>query len=326
MERNESGKYVIGVDLGGTTVSCAVVDKEGHMLSREELPSLAEKGIEVTTDQISFCISKAIDSANCTREDIIACGMGAPGLHEPKEGVVLWSPNFNGWDGANVYQPLNKKTGYKFYMGNDANVATYGEYFFGVGKNSKVMVMFTLGTGIGSGLIVNGKPYNGVFGASPELGHTIIMADGPRCGCGRRGCVESLCSRDAICNRCASKIGSGRKSLIYEMCEGNLQNITPKMISTAAENNDLVSIETLEEIGHLLGITCANAINTFNPDLLVLGGGVSRSDILFEFIKKTTFEVANDTLKQYCEIKRSELGNDAGILGGAALAWNDNYA
>ena len=326
MERNNNGKYVVGVDLGGTTVSCAVVDKEGKMISKEELPSLAEKGMDTTTDQISNCITKAIEAAGCKREDIIACGMGAPGLHEAKEGIILWSPNFNGWDGKNIYEPLNKKTGYKFYMGNDANVATYGEYTYGVGKDSKIMIMFTLGTGIGSGLIVNGKPYSGVWGASPELGHTIIWADGPRCGCGRRGCVEAICSRDAICNRCMAKILSGRKSLVYDMCEGNLQKITPKMISMAADNNDMVSIETLEEIGHYLGITCANAINTFNPDLVVFGGGVSRSDVLFEFIKKTTYEVANDHLKIYVELKRSELGNDAAILGGAALAWNGTYA
>ena len=326
MERNEKGKYVIGVDLGGTTVSCAAVDKEGNMLSKEEIPSYAEKGLDATTDQISQCVTKAIESAGCKREDIIACGMGAPGLHEARKGIVLWSPNFNGWDGADVYTPLNKKTGYKFYMGNDANVATYGEYFYGVGKGSKVMIMYTLGTGIGSGLIVDGKPYSGVFGASPELGHTIIEAEGPRCGCGRYGCVEALCSRDAICNRCAAKIASGRKSMVYDMCEGNLQKITPKMISIAAENNDLVSIETLAETGRYLGIACANSINIFNPDLIVFGGGVSKSDILFEFIKETAYKVANDSLKVYCEIKRSELGNDAAILGGAALAWNDSYA
>lgn len=326
MERNEKGKYVVGVDLGGTTVSCAVVDKEGNMISKEELPSFAEKGIDETTDQISFCISKAIDSSGCKREDIIACGMGCPGLHEAKKGIVLWSPNFNGWNGVDVYTPLNKKTGYKFYMGNDANVASYGEYIFGIGKDSKVMVMFTLGTGIGSGVIHNGKPISGVFGAHPELGHTIIEVDGPKCGCGRRGCVEALCSRDAICNRCASKIVSGRKSMVYDMCEGNVQNITPKMISIAAENNDLVSIETLEEIGYYLGIAASNAINIFNPDLVVYGGGVSKSNILFENIKKVALETANDSLVDYVEIKRSKLGNDAGILGGAALAWTDSYA
>ena len=326
MERNLNGKYCIGVDLGGTTISCAVVDKEGNMICKDEVPSYAEKGLEVTTDQIALCVKNVIEKANLTKDDIIACGMGAPGLHKAEEGVVLWSPNFNGWDGVNVYEPLNKKTGLKFYMGNDANVATYGEYYFGMGKGSKVMVMFTLGTGIGSGVIVNGKPLSGATGAHPELGHTIIDPNGPTCGCGQKGCVEALCSRDAICNRCASKILSGRKSLVYELCEGNTQKITPKMISIAAENNDIVAIETLKEIGDFLGIAASNAIIAFNPDLIVYGGGVSRSDILFEAIKKSTDKYAHKILKNYVEIKRSELGNDVAILGGAALAWNEMYA
>lgn len=326
MERNENGKYVVGVDLGGTTISSSVVDKEGKILSSATVPSYAEKGVDVTTDQIAQSVFEAIENCGCKKEDIIACGMGAPGLHDAPNGKVLWSPNFNGWDGIEIYTPLFNKTGFKFYMGNDANVASYGEYIYGVGKDSKVMVMFTLGTGIGSGVIHNGKPICGVFGAHPELGHNIIVDNGPKCGCGRRGCVEALCSRDAICNRCASKIVSGRKSMVYDMCEGNLQKITPKMISIAAENNDLVSIETLEEIGYYLGVAASNAIITFNPDLIVYGGGVSKSKVLIDFIKTTVDRLGHDILKQYCTIKVSNLGNDAGVLGGAALAWTDSYA
>lgn len=326
MDRNENGNYVLGIDLGGTTVTAAVVSKSGEMLSKEEVPSFSEKGIDVTTDQIATAVDMAISRSNVERKDIIAAGMGAPGIHDAKNGIVLWSPNFNGWDGIDIYTPLNKKTGFKFYMGNDVNVAAYGEYSFGIGKESKIMIMYTLGTGIGSGLIINGNAYSGVFGASPELGHTIIDVNGPKCGCGRNGCVEALCSRDAICNRAAAKILSGRKSQIYDLCGGNVQKIEPKMVNIAAENNDIVGKETLEEIGYFMGIAVANTINTFNPDLVVIGGGVSKSDILFNQIVKVGKTVAIDCLSNECKVKRSILGNDAGILGGAALAWNDTYA
>lgn len=325
IKRNEKGKYVVGIDLGGTTVTAAVVDKDGSLLSEREIPSYAEKGVDTTCDQIALAVFDAIEQAKVSRDDIIACGMGAPGVHKAEEGIVLWSPNFNGWDGADIYTPLYQKTGFKFYMGNDVNVAAFGEYTYGAGKDAEIMVMYTLGTGIGSGLIVRGKAYSGVF-ASPELGHTIIDINGPRCGCGRYGCVEALCSRDAIINRAVAKIIKGRRSRLFDMAGGKLEDITPKMIDQAAREKDIVACETLAEIGRFMGIAVANTINAFNPSLIVIGGGIANSDLLFDNITQTAMEIAVDCLKEYCEIKKSILGNKAGILGGAALAQSGNYA
>ena len=324
IKRNEKGKYVIGIDLGGTTVTAAVVDQQGNILSQEEIPSYAEKGVDITCDQIALAVLNSIEKAGLNRDEIIACGMGTPGIHKAEEGIALWSPNFNGWDGADIYTPLYQKTGFKFYMGNDVNVATFGEYTYGVGKDSEIMVMYTLGTGIGSGLIIKGKAYSGVF-ASPELGHTIIDVNGPRCGCGRYGCVEALCSRDAIINRAMTKIISGRKSKLTDMVK-TLTDITPKMIDQAAKEKDIVACETMTEIGRFMGIAVANTINTFNPSLVVIGGGIASSDILFNTITQTAFEISIDCLKKYCEIKKSILGSKAGVLGGAALAQSGTYA
>lgn len=325
MNRNENGRYVVGIDLGGTTVTASVVDNSGNLLSESEIPSYSEKGVDITCDQIALAVSNAIIGADVTRDDIIACGMGAPGIHKAAEGIVLWSPNFSGWDGADIYTPLYEKTGFKFYMGNDVNVATFGEYTYGVGNGAEIMIMFTLGTGIGSGLIVRGEAYRGVF-ASPELGHTIIDVNGPRCGCGRYGCVEALCARDAIINRASAKILSGRKSKLYDAVDGRLGDITPKMIDTFAREKDVVSCETLEEIGYYMGIAISNSINTFNPSLVVIGGGIAKSDILFDKIARTANETSIDCLEGYCKIERSILGSKAGILGGAALAWSGTYA
>ena len=324
IKRNEKGKYVVGIDLGGTTVTAAVVDRNGVLLSQEEIPSYAERGVDTTCDQIALAVFDSIEKAGISRDEIIACGMGAPGIHKAEEGIALWSPNFNGWDGADIYTPLYQKTGFKFYMGNDVNVATFGEYTYGIGKGSEIMVMYTLGTGIGSGLIINGKAYSGVF-ASPELGHTIIDANGPRCGCGRYGCVEALCSRDAIINRATAKIISGRISKLTDMAK-TLADITPKMIDQAAKEKDIVACETMAEIGRFMGIAVANTINTFNPNLVVIGGGIANSDILFNTITQTAMEIAIDCLKEYCQIKKSTLGSRAGILGGAALAQSGTYA
>ncbi|MBP5273998.1 MAG: ROK family protein [Abditibacteriota bacterium] len=325
MKRNENGNFVVGIDLGGTTVTSSVVDREGNLLSEAEIPSYSEKGVDVTTDKIAESVEEAIKQAGKAREDVIACGMGAPGIHKADEGVVLWSPNFSGWDGANVYEPLRKKTGFEFYMGNDVNVASFGEYTFGAGRGAEIMVMFTLGTGVGSGLIVRGEAYRGMF-ASPELGHVIIDAKGPRCGCGRYGCVEALCNRDAIINRAMQKVLSGRKSKLYEATEGRLTEITPQMIDRFANEKDIVCCETLCETGFYMGLAVANTINSFDPSLIVIGGGIARSRILFEEIKKTAMETAIDCLKEHCSIVPSQLGNKAGILGGAALAFKGVYA
>ncbi len=323
--RNDKGQYVVGIDLGGTTVTSSVADREGNLLSEVEIPSYSEKGVDVTTSQIAASVEGAIKEAGKAHEDIIACGMGAPGIHKADEGVVLWSPNFSGWDGANIYEPLRQKTGYEFYMGNDVNVASFGEYTYGAGKGAEIMVMFTLGTGVGSGLIVRGEAYRGMF-ASPELGHIIIESHGPRCGCGRYGCVEALCNRDAIVNRAMQKVLSGRKSKLWEATDGKLMDITPRMIDQFAREKDIVCCETLSEVGYYMGIAVANTINSFDPSLIVIGGGIARSQILFDRIRETAMELAIDCLSEHCDIVTSQLGNKAGILGAAALAFKGVYA
>ena len=208
-----------------------------------------------------------------------------------------------------------------FFMGNDANIAALGEYTYGAGVGSRTMVMFTLGTGIGSGLVIDGSNYLGVTECAPEMGHMIIMPDGPRCGCGRNGCLEAIAGRDAICYRAARKAHQGRKTSLLEKSKHDLRYITPSMIAEAALQGDEVSIETFEEIGYYIGIGISNAINILNPDKIVIGGGISQAGkLLFDPIKRTVEVNALFTPLQVCQIVPASLGDDAGVLGGAALA------
>ncbi|MDH7601863.1 MAG: ROK family protein [Armatimonadota bacterium] len=316
-----STQYVVGVDLGGTNVRAAVVDSSGKILGEARTDSKAMEGADVTLGQIIKAIRAAVADARVSEGEIAACGMGIPGTVKNAEGLVLWSPNFKDWNGIQVRDPIAKAIGAPVSMGNDANVAALGEYAFGAGKGARCMIMLTLGTGIGSGLIIEGKSWNGVSEVAPEMGHHIILADGPRCSCGRYGCVESLCRRDAIVDRAARKAHQGRYTSLIEKSGHDLRYVTPAMIAEAAREGDQVSIETLEETGYYLGIAVANIINIFNPDKVIIGGGIAQAgDLLFDPIRRTVEVNALYEALQVCEILPAALGDDAGVLGAAALA------
>lgn len=320
MQLNKNANYVIGVDLGGTNVRAAVVSKTGKIIGEGRTDSKAMEGLALTITQIVQAIRMALADASIHISDVAGVGMGVPGTHKSEEGIVVWSPNFKDWNGVQLLAPIVDELGVPAYMGNDANVAALGEYAFGAGRGAKIMVMFTLGTGIGSGLVINGRNYLGVTETAPEMGHHIILADGPRCSCGRYGCVESLCRRDAITDRAARKAHMGRYTSLIQKSGHDLRYITPAMIAEAASEGDPVSTETLEETGYYLGIAVANSINILNPDKVVIGGGIAQAgDLLFAPIRRSVEVNALYAPLQVCQILAAELGDDAGVLGGAAM-------
>lgn len=320
MNINRDAKYVIGMDLGGTNVRAAVVDLKGKIIGEGRCDSKAMESLEATIGQIILAVNMAVSDSGRDLSEMGGIGMAVPGTVKTDEGVVVWSPNFKDWNNVQVGAPITKELGIPAYMGNDANVAAFGEYAFGAGKGAKVMVMFTLGTGIGSGLIINGKIYSGVCEVGPEMGHHIVMADGPRCSCGRYGCLEAIARRDAIVDRAARKAHSGRYTSLLEKSNHDLRYVTPAMIAEAASEGDPVSLETMEETGYYIGIGVSNAINILNPDKVIIGGGISQAGgFLFNPIKRTVEVNALYAALLACEILPAELGDDAGVLGGAAL-------
>lgn len=320
MQLNKNANYVIGADLGGTNVRAAVVDRAGKIVGEGRTDSKAMEGLEATIVQIVQAIRMAVADASIRIGDVAGVGMGVPGTHRSEEGIVVWSPNFKDWNDVQLLAPIVEQIGVPAFMGNDANVAALGEYAFGAGRGAKVMVMFTLGTGIGSGLVINGRNYVGVTETAPEMGHHIILADGPRCSCGRYGCVESLCRRDAMIDRAARKAHLGRHTSLLEKSDHDLRYVTPAMIAEAASEGDPIAIETLEETGYYLGIAVANAINILNPDKVVIGGGIAQAgDLLFGPIRRSVEVNALYAPLQACQLLPAELGDDAGVLGGAAM-------
>ena len=324
MEMNRDAPYVLGLDLGGTNVRAAVIDRGGRQLGGGRAASKAHDGVTSTVAQIALAVRNALEEAGLKKEDVAGLGMGVPGHIDPAGRTILWAPNFFDDEGKpyrNIAfaDPVGAKVGLPVLMGNDANVAALGEFRFGAGRAVQTMVMLTLGTGIGGGIILDGKLWTGATGGAGEIGH-IIVAAGERGGAAAFGSLESMGQIAAITERAARKICEGRKSLLAERVDYDWHLLTPKDIADAAMEGDDVANETFEEIGYYVGLGIASMVNLLNPEMVVVGGGVALAgDLIFEPIRRAARANAIKTMIDVCPIVPAELGDDAGIYGGASL-------
>lgn len=320
MTSSQSGQYIIGVDLGGTNVRAAVTDQDAAILGEGRRPSYAEKGPDITIPQIVLAIRDAIQQAEVRTEQVCGIGMGVPGRHKSREGVVLWSPNFKDWAGLQLLEPIREQLGIPAYMGNDVNVATLGEFRFGAGQAVNSMVMLTLGTGIGGGIIFDGKLWLGANEGGGEIGHQIINPNGMQCGCGNFGDLEGEARRDAIIERTLRKIYTGKRTILVKQIEPKFRDVTPEMVAEAAAQGDELCIEVMEETGYYVGIGVANAINFLNPEMIVIGGGISQAGaVLWDPIMRTVRANALEEALEVCQVVPAALGDNAGIMGGVVL-------
>jgi glucokinase len=327
---DQKKNYVVGVDIGGTNCRAAVIEhSEGKIVARSlNIPSRAMDGENYTAQQVVEAVTQALENANLTLASVAGIGVAVPGLVKPDEGKILWAPNFYGqWRGVYLAKPIQEALRVPVFLGNDANLATLGEFTYGIGRGTEHLVMITLGTGVGGGVIIDGKLMTGATGGAGELGHTFVAAsDTARGGNASFGTIEGLAQRDAICERAARKLAHGPKSLLLVAGYDRLK-LTPRMISEAAEKGDAVAIETFEEIGYYVGLSVASFINIFNPDMVVIGGGVAQAGpILFDAIVRTARANAIGVLFDTCKIAMADLGDNAGIMGGAALAISETSA
>ena len=322
MTINKEAPYILGVDLGGTNVRAAVLDKSGKQLGGGRAPSLAMEGIENTITQIVNASKSAVSAAGVAMSDIAGLGMGVPGHIDDKNGMVLWAPNFfeQGlpWRKVALAEPVSAQMGLPVFMGNDANVAALGEFRFGAGRTVRTMVMLTLGTGIGGGIILDGKLWTGASGGAGEIGH-IIVAAGLRGGAAAFGSLESMGQIAAINERAARLICAGRKTTLTDTVQ-DWHFLTPKAIADAANAGDAVAIEVFEETGYYVGLGIASMVNLLDPQMVVIGGGVAGAgELIFDPIRRAAKANAVPSLIANCPIVPAELGDDAGIFGGASL-------
>ena len=316
------GSNVIGVDMGGTKILAAVVNAEGKILGTAKIPTKADKGASVVIDRIAHCIQKAVDKSRVARESIQAVGIGAPGPLDPGTGVVIFAPNL-GWTDVPLKTELENRVGIPTFVDNDVNVGTLGEHAFGAGKGVSTLVGIFVGTGIGGGIIMNGELFHGASKTAGEIGHIIVKAGGPRCGCGRRGCLEALASRTAITRQLQRAIvKKGKKSILPSLTGGDLKLIRSGVLAKALRRNDKLTVKVFKKATKYLGIGIASIVNFLNPEMIVLGGGVVEAldDSFLDAIADVVEAYALPNTLSGVQIVKARLGDDAGILGAAALA------
>ncbi len=302
-------KYAIGIDLGGTNLRVALVSREGEVIRKIKEP---------TSEEILDSIFKAAGSL--FSDEIAGIGLGVAGLIDRKSGRVLVSPNLHIVEKIDLVNEIRGRFGIPVFIENDANAAAFGEMWVGAGKGFSNFILFTLGTGIGGGIIYGRKLLN----VSAEIGHMSIDADGEKCSCGNSGCLESYASVRAILSKAVSILEKGRESLLRESCGGNFYKLTTEDIYKAALNGDSLARELLRNAGRYLGIGIANIINLMSPEAIILAGGLIGAWNIY--IQEAIKEASRRALKQLFDRVKfipSSLMDDAGIIGSAGLVFQE---
>ncbi len=309
------GRSVIGVDLGGTNLRTALISPAGDILHKLKEATEARQGHASVVAKLVEHIRRQQEVARQDGGTVVAVGVGAPGVIHAHRGVVVKSPNFPDWDNLPLKAELEAATDIPVFIENDANVAALGEQWRGAAQGVSSMIFLTLGTGVGGGIVLNGKIWQGADGMAGEVGHMTIVPDGRKCGCGNRGCLEMYASSRGI-------VLSYQEKLAEPSSSASAPSTTSAQIYQAARSNDPLAVRVMEEMGRYLGIGIANLINIFNPEMVVVGGGVKDAWPLFidatrDEIRKRAFAY----LAERTQIVPSVLGDEAGMLGAAAVAF-----
>lgn len=307
--------YVIGIDLGGTKISCALADLEGQVISQNTVPTNAQEGEIPVLNRIIQCVQTVLSNGDITIDKVRAIGIGSPGPLDAKTGVIITTPNLP-FKNFNLVSPLKEKFGVPVYLDNDANVAAIGEFMFGAAKGTENMIYFTVSTGVGGGAVLNGKVYRGNTSNALEIGHMTVLPDGPRCNCGNIGCLEAVASGTAIGKRGKEAVESKVETSLR-----NYENVTSYEVFKEAKAGDKVAQDIVDSCLNYLGIGVANAIAIFDPEMVIIGGGVSKvGSVVFDKVQEVVNKRCFKSMADACKILPAGLGTDAGVIGAVALA------
>ncbi|MEK7789351.1 MAG: ROK family protein [Planctomycetota bacterium] len=313
------GNYVIGIDLGGTNLKAGLVDRDGKIHHRLSIRTDNNADPQTISNQIFELIVKVGAGLKHAPTNIIGIGLGSPGLVDKKGETILFSPNLPLWRNIPIKRMVSERFSVPCVLENDANAAAWGEKWVGAGKEADSLVMLTLGTGIGGGIIINNKLWRGVNNVAAEIGHMVIQMDGPKCSCGNYGCIEAYASATAMVRRFKESLKSGMPSSLKDSGD-----VTAKMINDAAFQGDKASLDIIKETGHYLGVALVNIMHILNPEVIVLTGGmIGSGDLLMNPIKQVIKEKAFEASAKETKIVFSQLGNDAGIIGAAGCLLNE---
>ncbi len=314
--------YYIGVDIGGTHIRAARFAHDSQVPEpKTKIPTQGTLGLEAVLQRLEMAIREV---AGDDLSQIAGIGMAAPGPTDPYTGTVLSAPNLPGWVDVPLRRHIENRIGRPTFLGNDANLATLGEWKFGAGRGHHDVLYLTISTGIGGGVISGGHLLLGARGLAAEVGHMLAVPDGPLCGCGQRGHLEAVASGTAIGRIAREKLaaGEGAGSSILHLASGDLANVTGAVVGAAALAGDALATAIVVQAGTLLGRTVASLLHAFNPSIVICGGGVSLlGDVILDPLRAAVQQYAMDEVYwRNCPIVLGTLGDDGGLVGAAALA------
>jgi len=311
---------VIGIDLGGTNLKSGLITADGTLENLQYQPAESQKGPKQVIQNLLSAIERQLSDAS--GDDILGIGIGAAGQVDFGKGVVYDPPNFPGWHEEPLAEIIQKRFGLPTFVDNDANVAALAEKAFGAGQNADHFILITLGTGVGSGLILNGQLYRGAVGAAGEFGHTTIQYDGPVCNCGNRGCIERYVGARWIVERTLNHLPHYPDSPLNQIRAS--EELTPKAVAEAAHAGDPLGLLVMEEVGTFLGIAIASVLNLLNLQLVIIGGGVAKAGkVLFDPVLRSVREHAMSIPASVARIVQAKMGENAGVIGAGQLVYEN---
>ena len=322
MAETSKENYVVGIDLGGTKILAGLFNGSLECIGTAKVSTKAQRGMETVITRIERCVRDAVDEADLSLKQVAGVGIGAPGAVDFETGTVIFAPNLDGWKEVPLKKELEKQLGVPVFVENDGNIAVLGVHVAELKAKPRHVIGIFVGTGIGGGLIINGELYSGFNHTAGEIGHMVIDVNGPKCGCGSRGCFEAVASRTAIFQRIKEGIKEGEKTLLTDMLGDSLEDLRSGDLRKAIRRGDKFVARVIEQAAEYIGIGVANLINILGPEVVVLGGGVMEAlaDEMTATILKTAKDHAMPGTMKNVEIITSKLGDNAGITGAAVLA------
>ncbi len=310
MAQKPSKKFILGADVGGTNIKTVLVDGRGEILAAVKRPTLGRRGRDALIERLVLTLKDTVKKSGAAMRDVAGAGIGFASPLDPGKGMVFNPPNLPGWSNVPLRDILMQKLKMPVSLDNDANLVALGEHWKGAGRGARCLVCLTLGTGVGGGIVLEGRIWHGAGGIAGEIGHMTLVRNGRRCACGNKGCLEAYASAQGLVLR--------MQELLKKRKVGKGGKITPENIGKWARSGDKLANQAIKDTGVILGVAIASIANILNPDVVVLGGGVSNLggylfDPVREEVKKRAFPKAVEELK----IVKAELGDSAGALGAA---------
>ena len=312
---------VLAIDLGGTKIAAALISPDNRVMDRAHSPTLAAEGPQPVTSRIFSTIDRLLSQSATDPAQLYGIAIAAAGAIDINKGLVTSSPNLPGWINIPLRDMARKRYGVDSCLLNDASAAALAEHRLGAGRGTANLIYLTVSTGIGGGIIINGELYSGISGGAGELGHMTIDANGPECDCGNTGCLEVLASGRAVAREAKRRIKEGERSRLTDIVSGDPEGITAEKVAIAAQDGDRLAIDVISRAAGYLGVGMVNLVNIFNPEMIIVGGGLSKMGELLlgparEVVRQRAFPLCAGAVR----IVTAELGDDAGVLGAAIYA------